>query len=482
MTTENDLFPQKLIQLVQASPSTHSAKLTIRLRYAPENPTLGDPGKNPGDLTLEQNAGDYTLQVSLGLEKKAGSNTFRTAGGAIGKWLLSGHSDQAELPVDEINTLNFEDALQALLEGIVLGGYSFDRHKSKNETPSAKTINLRAADSAVLKTLLDKVEVITDSVLLAREWGHEPANIINPVSLAERAQSLADQVGLRCTVLDEIQLAAMSAGAILAVGQGSQTPPRMILLEYPGSPAKSHEKPVVLVGKALTFDSGGYSLKDTTNIQGMKYDKCGGMAVLAVMAAAARLKLEHPIIGIVGAAENMVSENAYRPDDIITTLSKKTVEIVSTDAEGRLVLADALTYAQTHYQPKQIIDLATLTGGVVVALGRVRAGMMTNQTAIADALYACGERTWERLWRLPLDDEYLKSTEGDDADLKNSGGREGHAILGGIFLKQFVDDSIPWAHLDIAGLADSPKDLPYCPKGATGFGVRLLLDYLERLS
>jgi leucyl aminopeptidase len=182
---------------------------------------------------------------------------------------------------------------------------------------------------------------------------------------------------------------------------------------------------------------------------------------------------------VIAAAENMVSQFAYRPDDIITTLSKKTVEIVSTDAEGRLVLADALTYAQQHYQPKEIIDLATLTGGVVVALGRVRAGLMTNRSDLANALIASGERTWERLWQLPLDDEYLQATKGDDADLKNSGGREGHAILGGIFLKQFVDDSIPWAHLDIAGLADSPKDLPYSPKGATGFGVRLLIDYLS---
>ena len=305
--------------------------------------------------------------------------------------------------------------------------------------------------------------------------------MINPLSLADRALALAHETDLKCTIYTENDLADMKAGAILAVGNGSETPARLIVLEYPGKPGHEDADPVVLVGKALTFDTGGYSLKDTTNIQGMKYDKCGGITVLATMHAAARLGFEKPIVGVVGAAENMISQAAYRPDDIIVTMSGKTVEIVSTDAEGRLVLADALTYTQQQFKAKAIIDLATLTGGVVVALGRVRAGIMGNDSALIEALISSGERTSERLWQLPLDDEYLQSTKGDDADLKNSGGREGHAILGGIFLKQFVDDTVPWAHLDIAGLADSPKDLPYCPKGATGFGVRLLIDYLTNL-
>ena len=213
----------------------------------------------------------------------------------------------------------------------------------------------------------------------------------------------------------------------------------------------------------------------------MKYDKCGGVTVIATLLAASRLELKTPVIGIISAAENMVSETAYRPDDIITTMSGKTVEIVTTDAEGRLVLADALTYAQQNFAPQSMIDLATLTGGVVTALGRVRAGIMSNNPALVVSLVESGDRTWERLWELPLDDEYLLATKGDDADLKNSGGREGHAIMGGIFLKQFVADAIPWAHLDIAGVADSPKDLPYAHKGATGFGVRLLIDYLQNL-
>ncbi len=240
--------------------------------------------------------------------------------------------------------------------------------------------------------------------------------------------------------------------------------------------------PTVLVGKAITFDTGGYSIKGKDGIVGMKYDKCGGVTVLAALQAAAALKLPAPLVGIIAAAENMVSAQAYRPDDIITSLSGKTIEIVSTDAEGRLVLADALTYAQQNYQPRAIIDLATLTGGVVMALGRARAGLMSNNDELAMALYQAGEDTGERLWRLPLDEAFSQAMQGEDADLRNSGGREGHAILGGAFLQAFVADDQPWAHLDIAGMADTPKDLPYAPKGATGFGVRLLIDYLEKLA
>jgi leucyl aminopeptidase len=238
---------------------------------------------------------------------------------------------------------------------------------------------------------------------------------------------------------------------------------------------------VVLVGKAITFDTGGYSIKNTEGIVGMKYDKCGGVDVLATLQAVAALQLDIPVVGIISAAENMISGDAYRPDDIITTLSGKTVEIISTDAEGRLVLADALTYAQRTYQPQAIIDLATLTGGVVTALGRVRAGLMSNNDDLASDLFSAGEQTGERLWRLPLDEEYSKAMKGEDADLKNSGGREGHAILGGAFLKAFVADDVPWAHLDIAGVAETNKELPYSPKGATGFGIRLLLQFLENI-
>ncbi len=476
----SELLPTPHTALRPAAPAKPRAALEIRLRYAPASPALGEPGKTAGDLFLQQQDGGTALLVSLGPEGKATAETFRKAGGAIGKWLLAGSVTEADLPLTGIDFQAVSGSLLALLEGIRLGSYRFERYK-KPENPAERVTVYVSSDDPDLDRLLQDVEIVTDAVMLAREWSHEPANVINPPSLAERALALAQETGMKCTIFTEADLEAMHAGAILAVGKGSQTPPRLIVLEYPGKAPHSGDKPVILVGKALTFDSGGYSIKDSTNIQGMKYDKCGGITVLATLLAAARLGVEQPIVGIVGAAENMISGEAYRPDDIITAMSGKTVEIVSTDAEGRLVLADALTYAQKNYEAKAVIDLATLTGGVVVALGRVRAGIMGNDQPLIDALIAAGERTAERLWQLPLDEDYLQSTKGDDADLKNSGGREGHAILGGIFLKQFVEDSVPWAHLDIAGLADSPKDLPYCPKGATGFGVRLLLDYLAHL-
>jgi leucyl aminopeptidase len=204
--------------------------------------------------------------------------------------------------------------------------------------------------------------------------------------------------------------------------------------------------------------------------------------VLGIMKAVAELRPVFPVVGVVAAAENMVSAQAYRPNDIIRSLSGKTIEIISTDAEGRLVLADALAYASRQYQPRALIDLATLTGGIVVALGKVRAGLMSNNDALADRLFSAGERTHERVWRMPLDEDYADLIQGDDSDLRNSSAERGaHPIVGGIFLKQFVPDDIPWAHLDIAGPAMTEKDLPYCPKGATGFGVRLLLDYILSL-
>jgi leucyl aminopeptidase len=255
----------------------------------------------------------------------------------------------------------------------------------------------------------------------------------------------------------------------------------LIVLEYPGRGKSRSERPVVLVGKAVTFDTGGYTLKSADNILGMKYDKCGGTTVLGAMQAIAANNVRTPVVGILSAAENMIAGNAYRPDDIITTMSGKTVQIVSADAEGRMVLCDALTFAQQRFKPRALIDVATLTGGVVVALGSETAGIMSNNEELQQTLIECGRRVHERLWPLPIWDEYFELLRGDDSDMKNSAGREAHAIQGGVFLKQFVDAATPWAHLDIAGVDAITTDRPYCPKGATGFGVRLLMDYLLRL-
>jgi leucyl aminopeptidase len=273
----------------------------------------------------------------------------------------------------------------------------------------------------------------------------------------------------------------MGAGAIVAVGQGSATPSRMIVLEYQ-PPAGGDAQPVALVGKAITFDTGGYSIKPTLGMVGMKYDKCGAMAVLGAIIAASRLKLNLPIVAVIAAAENMISDVSYRPNDILKTLSGKTVEIISTDAEGRLVLCDALTYAQQTYHPRALIDIATLTGGIVTALGSNRAGLFSNNDELANALFTAGEATHERLWRMPMDEEYFEMIKSLDADMKNSAGApKASPIIGATFLKQFVEEKTVWAHVDIAGVSDWESEKPYCPAGASGFGVRLFIEYLRGL-
>lgn len=458
--------------------------LDIVLVPAEQDKDLRKPGVKTGELLLvETGDGHHRLLVSLGPKDKVTTDKVREAGGAAAKWLVKRKVAAAAVQTSSLQELGTEATLESFCEGLLLGAYRFDRHKSKQETEQVTQVYLLALDEvAPLETVTRRVAAVTAGVNLARDLAHEPPNVINPASLAERARALAERDSLKCTLLGEAELGDMGAGAILSVGLGSKTPSQMIILEYPGEPGHEGEAPVIVVGKAITFDTGGYSLKDRTGIVGMKYDKSGGAAVLGIMQAVAALKPAVPVVGVVAAAENMISAEAYRPNDIIRSLSGKTIEIISTDAEGRLVLADALTYAHTHYQPRALIDLATLTGGIVVALGNVRAGLMSNNDDLAEALFAAGERTHERLWRMPLDEDYFELIKGDDSDIKNSSGiRQAHPIVGGIFLRQFVPDEVPWAHLDIAGPATTEKDLPYNPKGATGFGVRLVLNYLQHL-
>lgn len=453
-------------------------ELKFRFAFAPDQVTVETAGKEVGEIRY--NPAEKTCTVSLGKREKVNLESVRRAGGAMAKWILK--NDLNEIGVDlSLLPEEFspaEPSAGALVEGLLLGGFTFEKYKSSKNKNGCKVHLLVVKDTRPLRTEVERAVIISEAVNLSREWAHEPPNVMNPVSLAERAKKLAAEVGLKCRVLDDRQLEKMGAGAMVAVGKGSDTPARLIVLEYPG---RTKAKPVVLVGKSITFDTGGYSIKPGEGMVGMKYDKSGGMTVIAALVAAARLGLKKPLVGVIAAAENMISGGAYRPNDIVKAMNGKTIEIISADAEGRLVLCDALGYAQQEYQPRAMIDLATLTGGVVVALGSIRAGIMANNDKLAEALAASGEKTYERLWRLPLDDEYFDLIKGDDSDMKNSGGRKAAPIIGGIFLKQFVSADIPWAHIDIAGVSDTEKDLLYCPKGATGFGVRLLMDYLGTL-
>lgn len=448
------------------------------LTSAPKDITPDTAGKDVGEIRF--NPAEQKATVSLGAKDKINLETFRRAGGAIAKWTTKNKVTSAGIETASFSdfALAPEQIAFALAEGLLLGSFRFDRLKSKKDEPTPATISFLNESFA---STLAQATIICDAANLTRAWAHEPANVINPVTLAERVQELAKEVGLKCTVLDDKQLTDMGAGAIVAVGQGSQTPSRLIVLEYQ-PPAKSEAQPVALVGKAITFDTGGYSIKTTMGMVGMKYDKCGAMAVIGTMVAAAKLKLGTPIVGVLAASENMISNVAYRPNDILKTLSGKTVEIISTDAEGRLVLCDALAYAQQTFKPRVMIDLATLTGGVVTALGSTRAGLFSNRDDVANALFKAGEQTHERLWRLPLDDEYFEIIKSTDADMKNSAGvAKASPIVGATFLKQFVNAETPWAHLDIAGVSDWDSEMPYCPAGASGFGVRLLVEYLRGL-
>ncbi|HEY5729047.1 MAG TPA: leucyl aminopeptidase [Anaerolineales bacterium] len=452
--------------------------ICITLAAAPEEISPNTVGREPGEVRF--NPADQTATLSVGAKDKVTLETFRRAGGSLAKWLTKNKVTEAAIVTASFSDFELapDQIAFALAEGLLLGSFRFDKHKSKKEKASPATIYF-LDDS--FKSALERASIICEATNLTRAWAHEPANVINPVSLAERVQELAKEVGLKCTVLDDKQLTEMGAGAIVAVGQGSANPSRLIVLEYQPSAGKE-AKPVVLVGKAITFDTGGYSIKTMLGMVGMKYDKCGAMAVVGMIFAAAKLKLPIPLVGILAASENMISEIAYRPNDILKTLSGKTVEIISTDAEGRLVLCDALTYAQQNFDPRALIDLATLTGGIVTALGSNRAGLFSNNDELANRLFAAGTATHERLWRMPLDEEYFEMIKSVDADMKNSAGMvKASPIIGATFLKQFVDEKTPWAHLDIAGVSDWDIEMPYCPKGASGFGVRLLVEYLDGL-
>lgn len=373
---------------------------------------------------------------------------------------------------------------QAMTEGALLGLYRLRKYKTapdeENDKDNLHEIQLLAAsgEQQELTRGVTRGQILAEAVTLVRDLVNSPGNEITPSYLAETAQALAQQHGLRCTVLRQEELRALQMGCLLGVAQGSAQPPVLIVLEY--APHGATEAPIALVGKGITFDSGGISLKPAANMEDMKMDMAGGAAVLGTLQALAKLRYPRRVVGLVPAAENLPSGHAIKPGDVLRAMSGKTVEVINTDAEGRLILADALAYAVQTFKPACIIDLATLTGAVVIALGHHAIGMMGTSEPLMACLRAAGEQTGERVWPLPLFEEYSKQIKSDIADIKNTGGREAGSIIGGAFLKEFVGDT-PWVHLDIAGTAWTREAKPYIPKGATGVGVRLLTEALFNL-
>lgn len=438
----------------------------------------GDPAEDVGKIAVTTRSGRFrrVAIVSLGESAKLDLARLRKAAAAATTWLIGERAAKATLWIGGLLPCDVRNAAAEWCGAMRIAGFRFGEMKKDDpKTPAHVAVELLAAEKPHVTARLPEVAEavsIADGVNYARRLAHRPPNVINPATLAQEARKLAQQHKLKFTLLDGPQLRRLSMNGLLAVGGGANPGPCLVRLDYRAAPRS--KKCVVLVGKSITFDTGGYSIK-TSGMETMKFDKCGGMTVLGVMKAVSELKLKCNVIGILAVAENAISAQAYRPADILRMASGKTVEVTNTDAEGRLVLADALWYAQKFCEPTSLIDLATLTGGVVTALGTCCAGLMSNNDDLAGELGEAGRRTHERLWRLPLWDDYRDLIKGIDSDIKNSSGtRSAHAIVGGMFLKEFVEDRVPWAHLDIAGAATTEDS-----KNATGFGVRLLVEYLR---
>lgn len=413
----------------------------------------------PADLTLDR------------VRQAAG----RAARSARERGLTRVSTDIADLRGKETSPA---EIVQAVAEGFHLSTYRFEKYKSrKNGKPPLDTITLLFSKTPPRGSAgaAERGQTISRSVLWARDLVSHPSSDMTPRDMAAQARSMARRRGkVSVRVLGRDALRRLKMGGILAVGRGSDNPPCLIVAEYRGRKGK----PVALVGKTVTFDTGGISIKPSAGMDQMKDDMSGGAAVLATIQAAADLGLPVRLIGVLPAVENMPSGRAYKPGDVLKTMSGRTIEVLNTDAEGRLILADALHYAATH-KPELIVDVATLTGACAVAVGNRAIAMMGTDRTTMDSLKEAGEQTGERVWELPLWEEYEDLIKSDVADCKNIGDRSAGTIVGGIFLKPFAG-KVPWVHLDIASTAWAEKDLPYVPKGAVGIGVRLLLRFLEK--
>lgn len=429
--------------------------------------------------TLGRLPAERLLLVGLGKRAELTAERVRQAAGSAVKAVraagLTRFATVLHRPVASVNR-----SLEASLDGYLLGIYGFDLYKTSQVEEAAleEMIVLAGYDSQreSLEQAASERTVVCDAVNFVRDLVSQPCNVATPAYLADRALELAGRLGITCRVLEREEMERLSMEGILSVAKGSHHAPRFIILEYlAGEPKK---RPVVLVGKGVTFDSGGISLKPREGMERMKDDMAGAAAVMGAIRAVAGLRMPVNVVGLIPVAENMPGGGAYRPGDIVRTMSGQTVEIVNTDAEGRMLLCDALHYAR-RYRPATVIDLATLTGACLVALGTVATGVMGNDPTLIRALVASGDATGERLWELPLWEEYGELMKSDIADMKNAGGAHAGTITAAWFLQRYVGKT-KWAHLDIAGTAWEEKGRPYCPKGATGVGVRLLVEYLRR--
>lgn len=367
---------------------------------------------------------------------------------------------------------------QTFVEGLYLGNYSFSKYKEENNKDKSITVLFYADNEKLLKTAIKNAKCVMAGVNFTKDLQNEPASSLRPFELSKKIKSKLSGEGISVTVFDEPEIKRRKMGGLLAVGKGSSSKPKFIVLKYKPKRRKKNTKKIALVGKGVTFDSGGYCVKPPQGMIEMKADMSGAAVVAGTMLAAAQLQLQTEIIGIIPAAENMISGEAMRVGDVVKTASGKTIEVGHTDAEGRMILADALDYASKQ-KPDEIIDFATLTGACVVALGQNAAGLFTKYDKLADKIIFAGKKSFDRVWQLPMWDEYHKANESKVADVNNDGGRWAGAITAAKFLEVFVDKKIPWAHIDIAGPASAHNLNNYTKDYMTGFGVRLMAEYLS---
>jgi leucyl aminopeptidase len=443
----------------------------------------GDFKPKPGSVHLLYPEGRIAAKrlvlAGLGKRSELTLNRLRQAVGKATPSLRAAGARDVTVLVDGYG-LDPEDMSQALAEGSMLGLYRFLKYKTDEENDRSKNITLitllteATASVTALQAGAKVGAIIADSAIMVRDMVSSPPVDMTPTIVAAKARELARQFGFTVRVLERGQMQKLGMGALLGVASGSVQPPKFIIIEY----RKGGKKPVIaLVGKTITFDSGGISIKPSENMDKMKDDMSGGAAVLGALRTAAALKLPLNIVGLLPATENMPSGSAYKPGDVLRTMSGQTIEIVNTDAEGRLILSDALAYA-CRYKPGVIVDIATLTGACRVALGQEATGMVGTDEKLKRKIREAGERTGERVWEMPLWEGYYDQIKSDIADMKNAGGRDGGVITAAALLSKFVQE-YPWVHLDIAATAWTEKERPYTPKGATGIGMRLLTQFLR---
>ena len=427
-------------------------------------------------------AADRIVVVGLGKESEFTANkALQASATAFTKARDLGAKNMATIAFGAgAGGLQVAEAAEATALGAILGLYKFDRYKSnsdddKKEVESLKIVEFDRSKVRQIRAGAGDAQILGESVNLTRDMINSPGSDMTPTALAREARAMCREIGIKCSVYGPGRIRRMNMGALWGVAKGSREEPRFVVMEY--EPQGTSRGTLAVCGKGVTFDSGGISIKPGSGMDEMKMDMSGAAATVGVLRAVAALKLPVRVIGLIAATENMPDGLALKPGDVLTARSGKTIEVLNTDAEGRLILADALDYAHT-FKPDAIVDLATLTGAVIVALGHEATGVMSTSADLVDRLKQAGDYTGERVWELPLWDEYEEAIKGKIADINNTGGRAAGSIAGGMFLKHFAGD-VPWAHLDIAGTAWSDKGKPYSPGGATGVGVRLITKLLR---